>query len=206
MIRRPPRSTLFPYTTLFRSLVGIRQLVLHLDLGQPPRDLGIDVDVQVLTLLHQQELIDFVAQGVGRVVLDSLLQPNPGQPLAARVGFGIGPLLFELSAGDDVAIHLGRDFLDDLDRRIVSRGADRKRGNGNYYKTAKHNVVNSYSNAGAGSREPEGCAQYTAGRFTLPASGCRLLSPATGPNSLPTGGGSPPPKPRIPGVAILLPE
>src|SRR3989449_7414531 len=25
MIRRPPRSTLFPYTTLFRSLVSIRQ-------------------------------------------------------------------------------------------------------------------------------------------------------------------------------------
>src|SRR3989475_3665419 len=24
MIRRPPRSTLFPYTTLFRSLVGLR--------------------------------------------------------------------------------------------------------------------------------------------------------------------------------------
>src|SRR3712207_7695781 len=26
MIRRPPRSTLFPYTTLFRSSVGRRQL------------------------------------------------------------------------------------------------------------------------------------------------------------------------------------
>src|SRR2546421_6663365 len=26
MIRRPPRSTLFPYTTLFRSLVGRRPL------------------------------------------------------------------------------------------------------------------------------------------------------------------------------------
>src|SRR5690242_21630477 len=26
MIRRPPRSTLFPYTTLFRSLMHIRQL------------------------------------------------------------------------------------------------------------------------------------------------------------------------------------
>src|SRR2546430_10062006 len=25
MIRRPPRSTLFPYTTLFRSLVAMRQ-------------------------------------------------------------------------------------------------------------------------------------------------------------------------------------
>src|SRR2546427_8295608 len=31
MIRRPPRSTLFPYTTLFRSLIGIAHLVaLHL--------------------------------------------------------------------------------------------------------------------------------------------------------------------------------
>src|SRR5690348_2987694 len=30
MIRRPPRSTLFPYTTLFRSEVGSRDL-LHLD-------------------------------------------------------------------------------------------------------------------------------------------------------------------------------
>src|SRR5256885_9921221 len=27
MIRRPPRSTLFPYTTLFRSLAGIEPLV-----------------------------------------------------------------------------------------------------------------------------------------------------------------------------------
>src|SRR5436853_3976192 len=27
MIRRPPRSTLFPYTTLFRSVCGIRILV-----------------------------------------------------------------------------------------------------------------------------------------------------------------------------------
>src|SRR5258707_3370145 len=25
MIRRPPRSTLFPYTTLFRSLIGLRE-------------------------------------------------------------------------------------------------------------------------------------------------------------------------------------
>src|SRR2546426_4864040 len=30
MIRRPPRSTLFPYTTLFRSI-----LVNHLDFGMP---------------------------------------------------------------------------------------------------------------------------------------------------------------------------
>src|SRR3712207_7009991 len=46
MIRRPPRSTLFPYTTLFRSDVKIEELVrktvrmeasdLHLKVGLPP--------------------------------------------------------------------------------------------------------------------------------------------------------------------------
>src|SRR5258707_2364408 len=30
MIRRPPRSTLFPYTTLFRSLLGHRAAQRHL--------------------------------------------------------------------------------------------------------------------------------------------------------------------------------
>src|SRR3989441_9006945 len=34
MIRRPPRSTLFPYTTLFRSRAGIERGPAHL-LGRP---------------------------------------------------------------------------------------------------------------------------------------------------------------------------
>src|SRR2546422_4242400 len=38
MIRRPPRSTLFPYTTLFRSLLGLR--------AQLPRDVGDRLGVQ----------------------------------------------------------------------------------------------------------------------------------------------------------------
>src|SRR5256885_12703622 len=33
MIRRPPRSTLFPYTTLFRSLLGADQVALVLLVG-----------------------------------------------------------------------------------------------------------------------------------------------------------------------------
>src|SRR5256885_9999626 len=32
MIRRPPRSTLFPYTTLFRSLNGAQKIALPLSL------------------------------------------------------------------------------------------------------------------------------------------------------------------------------
>src|SRR5258708_19213081 len=41
MIRRPPRSTLFPYTTLFRSAVAeSRRLLVGLvrSLGEPPSD------------------------------------------------------------------------------------------------------------------------------------------------------------------------
>src|SRR3712207_8436467 len=49
MIRRPPRSTLFPYTTLFRSDPG----------GQSPRQV-----VHEPGLSHAQRLVDL---GVGRV-------------------------------------------------------------------------------------------------------------------------------------------
>src|SRR3712207_6905294 len=34
MIRRPPRSTLFPYTTLFRSQVGLQPQRAEADLGE----------------------------------------------------------------------------------------------------------------------------------------------------------------------------
>src|SRR2546427_13289670 len=38
MIRRPPRSTLFPYTTLFRSAVAIGGSNLHRAAGAGPAD------------------------------------------------------------------------------------------------------------------------------------------------------------------------
>src|SRR5258708_27022524 len=34
MIRRPPRSTLFPYTTLFRSVLGEGLVVFHVQLAR----------------------------------------------------------------------------------------------------------------------------------------------------------------------------
>src|SRR3712207_7395648 len=48
MIRRPPRSTLFPYTTLFRSLVGEPGREQHLDelLGQGLRERAVDRAVE----------------------------------------------------------------------------------------------------------------------------------------------------------------
>src|SRR2546427_7573113 len=44
MIRRPPRSTLFPYTTLFRSYLSVAN---HATPGHAPR-LGIGVDEPVV--------------------------------------------------------------------------------------------------------------------------------------------------------------
>src|SRR5256885_4405152 len=40
MIRRPPRSTLFPYTTLFRSFFDVRKLT-HFN-GEYIRAMGVD--------------------------------------------------------------------------------------------------------------------------------------------------------------------
>src|SRR5258707_3807934 len=42
MIRRPPRSTLFPYTTLFRSYAAARQIDLDPLAGTEPRQMDAD--------------------------------------------------------------------------------------------------------------------------------------------------------------------
>src|SRR2546428_9358885 len=58
MIRRPPRSTLFPYTTLFRSLLG--------------------ADLLAVAAEHAAELIDLVDQRIAVALL-----VLAGQPLSA---------------------------------------------------------------------------------------------------------------------------
>src|SRR5438034_8118364 len=56
MIRLPPRSTLFPYTTLFRSL----QQLARLDLSPPPRfglRVARQIESQNVNLAHQSRLL-----------------------------------------------------------------------------------------------------------------------------------------------------
>src|SRR3712207_7429048 len=60
MIRRPPRSTLFPYTTLFRSVVEVGQLVsaveaadAEVDDGRGQRGAVVGGDGEVLTVQPQ---------------------------------------------------------------------------------------------------------------------------------------------------------
>src|SRR2546426_11097694 len=55
MIRRPPRSTLFPYTTLFRSAVEIDVLRHRHDSLAPRQDARERVDEPVDVLLRHRE-------------------------------------------------------------------------------------------------------------------------------------------------------
>src|SRR3712207_7156357 len=48
MIRQPPRSTLFPYTTLFRSLDDVGRLRTELDDGAPLAEPVTGVDLLTL--------------------------------------------------------------------------------------------------------------------------------------------------------------
>src|SRR3712207_8424565 len=75
MIRRPPRSTLFPYTTLFRSPAGLRlrdeALQRRLDVGLAPHR----PDRGPLPLHHARTRLDpRAARALGRVPRPAHLQ------------------------------------------------------------------------------------------------------------------------------------
>src|SRR2546422_7362904 len=71
MIRRPPRSTLFPYTTLFRSHTGERSLGVH-HAGRARDATGGRVHVPV----HPGQA--HLAESAGRHVLRPVAGPSPG--------------------------------------------------------------------------------------------------------------------------------
>src|SRR5256885_12780635 len=54
MIRRPPRSTLFPYTTLFRSLVGAGLMIRSLSLLRGTNPGWDSANVATMTLAIPQ--------------------------------------------------------------------------------------------------------------------------------------------------------
>src|SRR3712207_9048874 len=84
MIRRPPRSTLFPYTTLFRSGVDLLHRlpgldVVHVDPGQRPVD---EEEVEVL----EAEVAERLVEGAQRVVpaVEAVVQLAGHEDLTAR--------------------------------------------------------------------------------------------------------------------------
>src|SRR3712207_8014484 len=70
MIRRPPRSTLFPYTTLFRSVVNLAFHVI-------PKDLGVCFAIDGIQL---RERLDSHPQGYA--------SPNNGCCMVSKTWYG----------------------------------------------------------------------------------------------------------------------
>src|SRR2546430_16268341 len=111
MIRRPPRSTLFPYTTLFRSL----QADTRRRLAVRPRDLLEAGEEGTRVLPAPDEGVDvFAVRGDRRqldgteVVLDPVRLDKPGR--AALHGLAIGLRRIpdrERRVLDAVAVHAG---------------------------------------------------------------------------------------------------
>src|SRR2546428_13774119 len=107
MIRRPPRSTLFPYTTLFRSLLGRDVERLDIDEGAlngddqeiPPDHLGAPLVPEGELLGDERVLVDpsldlprSVDQFLLREVVDDKL-PIVGRIAPGRQQRGQGVLL-----------------------------------------------------------------------------------------------------------------
>src|SRR2546430_4317632 len=97
MIRRPPRSTLFPYTTLFRSLeiaqgkLARFRFIFDRDLVAGFHVIGSDVDVAAI---HRSEEHTSELQSQSNLVCRLLLEKKKNQP---DVGFNrtIDEILYE---------------------------------------------------------------------------------------------------------------
>src|SRR2546429_7560105 len=87
MIRRPPRSTLFPYTTLFRSRHPVRALIIT-----PTRELAAQVEESVRTYGKYTSLKSaLVYGGVGMQPQVDALRRGGGSP-GATPGRPLGPV------------------------------------------------------------------------------------------------------------------
>src|SRR2546425_6246470 len=85
MIRRPPRSTLFPYTTLFRSLRTLTVLANTVRLIHQSREIEIDLDA-LRSEEHTSEL-QSLAYLVCRLLLE---KKKKDAPLMSRAAVDLG--------------------------------------------------------------------------------------------------------------------
>src|SRR5256885_12213593 len=88
MIRRPPRSTLFPYTTLFRSLDAQRAVELHrhqLEAGLQVAEVAVEQHVQLLRSEEHTSELQSPCNLVCRLLLEKQTQPrHPASPGTLR--------------------------------------------------------------------------------------------------------------------------
>src|SRR2546430_9437693 len=111
MIRRPPRSTLFPYTTLFRSAVGVIELdtLMLLEVTAHGRAVAV-------------RLVDVRLIGEG----DRALEPGVPQ----RLHLGVGTLLVGDADERETLIEPTRDETARTADRVPAGGERQVRGGG----------------------------------------------------------------------------
>src|SRR2546427_2514744 len=103
MIRRPPRSTLFPYTTLFRSVVYLSRLAL---LEHERNALAVVLHIDPIALLKPiaVERQGLILQGVRHEERDELLRILVGAKGVAAAGDHDGQLkCAEVTQGKQIA-------------------------------------------------------------------------------------------------------
>src|SRR6266851_5330603 len=101
MIRRPPRSTLFPYTTLFRSdraaALGPERVVVHV---RPDF-----LDAEGVAAEHERgEVLDHPRRGGTAVTIGDRRLANPGKSV---IGDDLGEDGMQTADGDEIDIDLG---------------------------------------------------------------------------------------------------
>src|SRR2546427_8445252 len=113
MIRRPPRSTLFPYTTLFRSRdVGVADRPVH-----PEPVSGVRLEVEVAPAIHLPAPHDGLAT--------HLAAPDPVERLVGVERVGVLAVVHEELAAVLVAgVTMALDELIALQRRAVAEAAE----------------------------------------------------------------------------------
>src|SRR3712207_9389737 len=114
MMRRPPRSTLFPYTTLFRSLADEDRVVL--------RPAGQDLHDPLDLLGPPDDRVELgVARGLGQVAAE-LVEDQRGRRRALGGAAGRGRLL-ALVAGEQLEDLLA-DAVEGGDQPYADLGGD----------------------------------------------------------------------------------
>ena len=96
------------------ELLGILHVEPDLNLRHVLADVGIDVQVQILRLLQQQQLVDLVAQEIGRSLLDRLLQFVALQTAAPQFLNQLLAGLDEIATKHDIPIHLCDNLINQL--------------------------------------------------------------------------------------------
>ena len=99
------------------EFVRVGDFAVQLNGSDALGDLAVDVNIQIFAMLHQQQLIDLITQGVLFALFDGFLEGRSVDTLLLELGFDLLPASLDLAFGNDVAVDLGDDLFDHSDIR-----------------------------------------------------------------------------------------